>query len=129
MEPGSRVYRTGDLARWRAEGTIEFLGRVDHQVKVRGLRVECGEVEAALQSLDGVRQAVVLSNGSNQLVAFVVQTTGENCDRSGALKDALARTLPDYMIPSAFVSLAQIPLTPGGKVDRTALMQIGRAHV
>jgi polyketide synthase PksN len=138
VDPGSRIYRTGDRARWLDDGTIAFLGRLDHQVKVRGFRVECGEVEAALQSLDAIKQAVVLSrsmNGGEQLVAFVVLAADKHPDVNGDLKQALARTLPDYMIPAVFVPLAQIPLTPGGKVDRAALMRLdlaasqARSHV
>ncbi|MEE7625164.1 amino acid adenylation domain-containing protein [Methylobacter sp. Wu8] len=132
VNPGSLVYKTGDLARWLDDGTIAFLGRLDHQVKIRGFRVECGEIEAALQDLDSVRQAVVLArpvNGTTQLVAFIVPTEDQNPLSSADLKQALAARLPDYMIPAVFVPLAQIPVTPGGKVDRAALMQLDSGSV
>jgi amino acid adenylation domain-containing protein len=127
LSPGSRIYKTGDLARWLEDGTIVFLGRLDHQVKIRGFRVECGEIEAALQDLDSIKQAVVLArqiNGNTQLVAFIVSAADKNSLSSADLKQAMAAGLPDYMIPAAFVQLAQIPVTPGGKVDRSALMQL-----
>ncbi|MCK9395481.1 MAG: amino acid adenylation domain-containing protein [Methylobacter sp.] len=138
VNSGSRIYKTGDLARWRDDGTIEFLGRIDHQVKIRGFRVECGEIEAALQDLDSVKQAAVLArpvNGNMQLAAFVVQAEPGNPPSSADLKRALSSRLPDYMIPAVVVPLAKIPVTPGGKVDRTALMQLdsgaaeSRSHV
>jgi amino acid adenylation domain-containing protein len=138
VNPGSKLYKTGDLARWLDDGTIAFLGRLDHQVKIRGFRVECGEIEAALQDLDTVRQAAVLArpvNGNTQLVAFIVPAEDQNPLSSADLKQALAARLPDYMIPAVFVPLAQIPVTPGGKVDRAALMQLdsdsveSRSHV
>ncbi|HEY0838101.1 MAG TPA: amino acid adenylation domain-containing protein, partial [Azospirillum sp.] len=126
FRPGERLYRTGDLARWRADGTIAFLGRRDHQVKIRGFRVECGEVEAALRALDAVRQAVVIARpapGGARLVAFVVPAANSLPDLGATLRRALADVLPDHMIPAAFVPLAAMPLTPGGKVDRAALMR------
>jgi amino acid adenylation domain-containing protein len=138
VNPGSRVYKTGDLARWLDDGTIAFLGRLDHQVKIRGFRVECGEIEAALQDLDSIKQAVVLArqvNGNTQLIAFIVQSPDKNPFSSADLKNALAARLPDYMIPAVFEPLAQIPVTPGGKVDRAALMLLdsgaveNRSHV
>jgi amino acid adenylation domain-containing protein len=138
LSPGSRVYKTGDSARWLDDGTIMFLGRLDHQVKIRGFRVECGEIEAALQDLDSIKQAVVLArpaNGNTQLLAFIVPAADKNPLSSADLKQVLATGLPDYMIPAVFVPLAQIPVTPGGKVDRTALMQLesgaaeNRSHV
>jgi len=127
LSPGSRIYKTGDLARWLDDGTIMFLGRLDHQVKIRGFRVECGEIEAALQDLDSIKQAVVLArpvNGNMQLVAFIVPAADKNPLSSADLKQTLAAGLPDYMIPAVFVPLAQIPVTPGGKLDRAALMQL-----
>jgi polyketide synthase PksN len=132
VNPGSLVYKTGDLARWLDDGAIAFLGRLDHQVKIRGFRVECGEIEAVLQDLDSVRQALVLArpvNGTTQLVAFIVPAEDQNPLSSVDLKPALATRLPDYMIPAVFVSLAQIPVTPGGKVDRAALMQLDSGSV
>ncbi|MFI6099301.1 amino acid adenylation domain-containing protein [Lentzea sp. NPDC051213] len=108
---GSRMYRTGDLVRWRADGTLEFLGRADDQVKVRGFRIELGEVEAALTAQPGVAKAAVVVRDS-VLVAYVV---GE-VDRA-----EVARRLPDFMVPSAYVTLDEFPLTPNGKLDRKAL--------
>ncbi|MGB3440035.1 MAG: amino acid adenylation domain-containing protein [Actinophytocola sp.] len=113
--PGARLYATGDLARYRADGTLEFLGRADHQVKVRGFRIELGEIEAALLACHDVRAAVVTTVGTGQdvrLVAYVV----------GTADDALLRRrLPEYMVPALVVSLDELPLTPNGKVDRQAL--------
>ena len=121
-ESGARLYRTGDLARYAENGEIEFLGRADHQVKVRGYRIELGEIESVLRSLSGVRDAVVVARGepggSQQLVAYVVRDTAVS---SVELREQLSQRLPDYMIPSAFVMLAELPLTPNGKIDRKAL--------
>jgi len=115
MEPGARLYRTGDLVRRRPDGTIHFLGRIDHQVKIRGLRIELGEVESALSALDGVRQAAVAVR-EDRLVAWV---SGEVT--TDGLRQALHERLPDAMVPAAFVLLAELPMTPTGKVDRKAL--------
>ncbi|UJB21510.1 MULTISPECIES: non-ribosomal peptide synthetase [Lysobacter] len=119
---GARMYRTGDLGRWLPDGTIEFLGRNDHQVKIRGFRIELGEIEAQLAQLPGVREAAVHvredSPGDKRLVAYLV---GEGIAPSADLRAALARDLPDYMVPAAYVLLAQLPLTPNGKLDRHAL--------
>ncbi|HEX2079919.1 MAG TPA: amino acid adenylation domain-containing protein, partial [Longimicrobium sp.] len=121
-EAGARMYRTGDRARRLADGAIEFLGRVDDQVKIRGFRVEPGEVEAALLACDGVRRATVVArpdpSGGRRLVAYVV---GEEMAPPAVLRDALRRTLPDYMVPSFIVPMEALPLTPNGKVDRRAL--------
>ncbi len=121
---GETIYRTGDLARLSADGTIEYLGRVDHQVKIRGHRIELEEIEAALVE-EGVAKAVVLdyelSAGDRRLVAFVVADGRLDEDR---VRDALRTKLPDYMLPSLFVQLEQIPLTPNGKVDRRALPRV-----
>ncbi len=121
-EPGGRVYRSGDLVRWRADGRIEFLGRADQQVKLRGYRVEPGEVEAALAEHPAVREAVVVvrevAPSEPRLVAYLV--AGEEVAPE-ALADLCRRRLPDYMVPAAWVRLAALPLTPNGKLDRAAL--------
>ncbi|HEX8150712.1 MAG TPA: amino acid adenylation domain-containing protein, partial [Pyrinomonadaceae bacterium] len=120
---GERLYKTGDLARFTPGGVIEYLGRIDGQVKIRGNRVELGEVEAALLAHDAVREAVVVARaeqgGQPRLVAYVT-SEGEAPD-AGALRRFLQNRLPDYMVPSAFVALGRLPLTPNGKVDRKAL--------
>ncbi|MBC7991686.1 MAG: LLM class flavin-dependent oxidoreductase [Rhizobacter sp.] len=121
---GSRVYRTGDLARQRADGTIEFLGRFDHQVKVRGYRIELGEIEATLLTHSGVRETVVVARedtpGDVRLVAYLV-TAGKDAAPAADLKEHLRSRLPDYMVPAHFVCLDALPQTPNGKIDRKAL--------
>ncbi|MEU6655219.1 amino acid adenylation domain-containing protein [Streptomyces sp. NPDC046900] len=125
LEGTHRCYRTGDRVRVRADGLIEFLGRLDDQVKVRGYRVELGEVAAACRALPQVREAVVLAVGEahqRRLVAWLVPSDGEPLDTRAA-RTALRAVLPTHMVPSALVSVPSIPLTPNGKVDRAALPQ------
>jgi amino acid adenylation domain-containing protein len=121
---GGRLYRTGDLARRLAGGDLEFLGRIDHQVKVRGFRIELGEIEAALAQQPGVaRSAVVVREGESRLAAFLVAEPGAELEVA-ALRAGLKERLPDYMVPAAFATLAALPLTPSGKVDRRALSRL-----
>ncbi len=119
----ARLYRTGDLVRWRADGNLEFLGRTDFQVKIRGMRIEMGEVAAALGQLPGVADCAVLAKdgaGGKRLVAYVALKSDAARDASG-LRAALAQRLPDYMLPSAYVLLDALPRTPSGKLDRRGL--------
>ncbi|MGS0897609.1 amino acid adenylation domain-containing protein, partial [Burkholderia stagnalis] len=119
------MYRTGDLVRWLADGDLEYLGRIDHQVKIRGFRIELGEVEAALRALPQVRDAAVLMHetdaGEKRLVGYAVPVGGSVRTEPYVLREALAKTLPDYMVPSRLMWLDALPLTPNGKVDRRAL--------
>ncbi|MFI7671676.1 amino acid adenylation domain-containing protein [Nocardia sp. NPDC049526] len=115
--PGSRMYRTGDLVSRKADGAIVYLGRTDFQVKLRGLRIELGEVETALTAHDSVAQAVAVVR-SDQLVAYVVSTTTVDAE---ALRTQVAEQLPSYMVPAAIVVLDAMPLNPNGKLDRRAL--------
>ncbi|KKO51665.1 non-ribosomal peptide synthetase [Paenibacillus sp. DMB20] len=119
---GSLMYRTGDLARWLPDGTIEYLGRIDHQVKIRGQRIECGEIEHVLLGHPAVSEAVVMkrdaASGSEYLCAYIV--CSEPADHQ-ELRDFAALCLPDYMIPQAVVELRVMPLSPNGKIDRKAL--------
>ena len=144
-EAGARMYRTGDLGRWRSDGQIEYLGRNDFQVKIRGFRVELGEIEARLAELPAIGDAVVLAReagrgepdrgdagsasgtgatGDKRLVAYWVARGGlaeSEVPTAEVLRDHLKAELPGYMVPSAFVKLDAMPLTPNGKVDRKAL--------
>ncbi|MEJ0096572.1 MAG: amino acid adenylation domain-containing protein [Methylocella sp.] len=140
---GERLYRSGDRARWTAQGQLDYLGRLDDQVKIRGFRIELGEVEAVLAALPGVGEAIVAARedepGERRLVAYVTPRAheaaearegtergedggeGDGLEEAGALRAALLRVLPDYMVPSHFVALDRLPLTPNGKIDRKAL--------
>jgi surfactin family lipopeptide synthetase C len=123
-EPGARIYRTGDLARWMPDGNLELLGRIDQQVKIRGLRIELGEITAALRQHPQIHDAVVISRadkaGDPALVAYCIPQ-GNATPTSDELRSYLKGSLPHYMIPSAFVALESFPLTPNGKLDRKAL--------
>ena len=118
----ARVYRTGDLVRHRADGVLEFLGRIDHQVKLRGFRIELGEIEATLSKIDGIEQAVVIvredTPGDQRLVAYL--RSGIELEAND-IRDQLYASLPQYMVPAAFMFLDEMPLTPNGKVDRKQL--------
>lgn len=122
--PGERIYRTGDLARWRGDGAVEFLGRSDHQVKLRGLRIELGEIEAAIVASGQAAQAAVIVRedraGDRRLVGYL-QPAGAGAFDADALRGFVAAQLPDYMVPAAFVALADWPVTANGKLDRDAL--------
>jgi len=123
---GQRLYRTGDLAQYMPDGNIEFLGRIDQQVKLRGFRVELGEIEIVLQGHPAIQQAVVvardgsLSSGEKRLVAYLVSRPGQNV-QAGELRAYLRDRLPDFMLPSVYLFIPTLPLTSNGKVDRTAL--------
>ena len=140
--PGTRMYKTGDLGRWLEDGTLQYLGRMDTQVKIRGFRIEMGEIEEQLKEHAEIAECAVVAQGgegNKQLVAFyrAKETKGERIVRLPyeELRGHLAKTLPDYMVPAAFVSLAAIPLNRNGKVDRRALermdvmMASGREYV
>jgi amino acid adenylation domain-containing protein len=123
--PGTRLYRTGDLARYLPDGNIEFLGRIDYQVKLRGFRIEPGEIEAVLSEHPAVQEVVVTlrqeTGGNRRLVAYLVASQGQQAPTPGEIRGFAKRKLPDYMLPTAFVWLSQLPFTVNGKVDRAAL--------
>jgi len=123
-QPGARLYKSGDLARYLPDGNIEFLGRIDHQVKIRGHRIEMGEIEAVLVQHPAVEDAIVITtedpSGNKSLAAFCV--SNQEQDLTSELRNSLKKKLPDYMVPSDLVMLEAFPLTPNGKVDRRALL-------
>ncbi|GAA2745817.1 amino acid adenylation domain-containing protein [Kitasatospora cinereorecta] len=127
---GAPMYRTGDLVRVLPDGELEYIGRADHQVKVRGYRIEPGEIETALRTLPGVRDAAVVArtepHGAARLVAHVVLTEGRPLD-AAELRDRLRLTLPEYMVPALFVRHARLPITANGKVDRKTLTEVAAA--
>jgi len=122
FEPGTRMYKTGDLARWLPDGNIEFIGRLDNQVKIRGFRIELGEIESRLLSHAGIKEAVVAAREEESegkyLCAYLV---GDKELTAGEVREHLSKVLPDYMVPSYFIQLPKMPLTPNGKIDRLAL--------
>jgi amino acid adenylation domain-containing protein len=126
-DPNSRLYKTGDLARYLPDGNIEFLGRIDNQVKIRGFRIELGEIEAVLTTHPKIRECVVIVHEASQtdkrLLAYLVPHQEQIIEKT-ELRRFLKERLPDYMIPSAFVTLEALPLTPNGKIDRRALAQL-----
>ncbi|QRG69741.1 non-ribosomal peptide synthetase [Brevibacillus choshinensis] len=122
--PGRRMYKSGDLARYRADGNVEFIGRADDQVKIRGCRIELGEIETVVGTFSGVRQAVAgvtkSKDGSANLIAYVVMNAGVSFDQ-GKLREFVRDRLPEYMIPTFFLELQEVPVTPVGKIDRRRL--------
>jgi len=126
--PGARLYRTGDLAKRRADGTLSFVGRADHQVKVRGFRIEAGEIETALERMSGVARAAAVARrdgGEARLVAYVASAGGAPPSEA-EMRAELRRVLPEYMVPSLFVTLEALPLNANGKIDRAALPEPGK---
>ena len=127
FKAGERMYRTGDIGRWLANGEIECFGRLDGQVKIRGYRIELGEVESALRRCAGVREAVVVPREDRGEVSLVAYLENDGAIDSRSLRRALAATLPEYMVPSAFVQVAALPLTANGKVDKARLPRYSAA--
>jgi len=126
--PGERIYRTGDLAKWRADGNVEYLGRLDHQVKIRGLRIELGEIENRIRAHPGISDCVVVVNRLSESVVLIVAYLVCRGEVSlPALKESLKRFLPEYMLPHRFEMLDAIPLTSSGKADRRALPAVDLA--
>jgi non-ribosomal peptide synthetase component F len=120
--PGERIYRTGDLARWLPDGNLEYLGREDHQVKIRGLRIELGEIENTIQEYPGVTECIVATKKYSDTVILIVAYVVCKMDVDmGALKSHLQRSLPEYMVPSHFEKVSHLPLNANGKVDRKEL--------
>ncbi|GLH79077.1 non-ribosomal peptide synthetase [Bradyrhizobium sp. SSBR45G] len=124
---GARLYRTGDLVRWRSDGVLDYVGRADHQVKIRGHRIELGEIEARLRALPGVRDSVVVAQEVDAVAQLVGYVSGDDVLDGADLRSALKSDLPDYMVPSRVVVLPTLPLTPNGKIDRRSLPQSSRA--
>ena len=131
-QPGARLYRTGDVVRWLSEGKLEFLGRLDQQIKMRGYRIELGEIEACLRAHAAIAEAVVVVNAevatAKRLIGYVA-ARGEARLSTAELREHVRKTLPEYMVPVAFVKLETLPLTPSGKVDRKALPEPDAAFV
>ncbi|KFN01510.1 non-ribosomal peptide synthetase [Bacillus clarus] len=123
-KPGTRMYRTGDLARWRQDGSLDYMGRADHQIKIRGFRIELGEIEAVIMKHSKVEQVAVIVRedqpGDKRLVSYIVASNSEIID-TNEMRQHAGESLPDYMIPYAFVVVNELPLTPNGKLDKKAL--------